>query len=184
MKLTSSIITKGTSSVIITDEELYQFNKTDQSEGRITEARLYEQAAIDRFARECQVYIGNYTGQYKAPCFFNISIQETPVLSLNHIKYFDESNVEQTLNDSEYYYNINDGVLKIQFTGTMPAVYDRPDAVNISFTLGYLSATIPSIIKHAIIQSVTYWFNNPEEASRNYPTSFDRVINQFRRNWV
>lgn len=186
MRLTASIVTKSSDSVIIPDSELYLYNKTDQSEGRLLEARTYEQSAINRFKEEAQVYIGNFDGVINLHDFKDIIIDVTPVREVTSIQYYDEENEIQTLDTSKYYVQINDGICRIMMLSdqTFPEKATRPDAVKINFTCGYTSQTIPALIKHAIIMHVTYWFNNPEEVGRSYPTSFDRVINQYRNNWV
>jgi uncharacterized phiE125 gp8 family phage protein len=130
-----------------------------------------------------ELYIKAATGQCEAFCsrsflstvwyaFFDIfpycpRLTYGPVDPSNVVvKYYDESNVEQTLATTEY--KIKDGGdfgrTAIEFDGTIPAIYDRPNAVTVEYTVGY--TTIPSEIKAAVlIQAATLFeFRTDQQA--------------------
>jgi hypothetical protein len=63
-----------------------------------------------------------------------------PLITVSGITYFDTDNASQTLGTSNYTVETGaDGAARIIWTSTatIPAVYDRPDAITITFTTGY-----------------------------------------------
>ena len=110
----------------------------------------------------------------------HIDIPRPPTMSIDSVKYFDLSNVEQTLASTEYifidggdsdysYLQAADGV-------TLPDTYPRADAVRIRFTAGYsydsdasppqfADQNVPEIVNQAILLLVGTYFENREQAS-------------------
>lgn len=190
MYLSPNIITKAQLQVL-TDSELYLLLKSDSSEGRITEARAYEASAISRFARDASYYIGAHTMAVVSTNWCSGTIAANPVSTTGLVvTYYDSTDQVQTLDAGNYYLEANDGLVTIKFTfkalnNAAPALFDRPDAVKISFNAGHSTATtVDPLVKHAIMQHVAYWFDKPEEANHRYQTSFDIVINNFRLTWI
>lgn len=73
----------------------------------------------------------------------SIKLYRPPVVSVSHVKYYDASNVLQTLDASNYFVT-DDQVPELKFvTGfAAPTVYDRADAVRIEYTAGYANAAL------------------------------------------
>ncbi len=83
-----------------------------------------------------------------------ILLERTPLASVTHVKYYDASDVLQTLSASAYY------VLTVSTPGRIclkdgekwPTTSNRPDAVEITFTAGASSASaVPPTLRHAIL---------------------------------
>lgn len=69
-----------------------------------------------------------------------------PLLGITSITYYDTANASQTLASSNYHVELStEGFGRIVWAtdATLPAVYDRPDAIVVTFTTGYTSDTIP-----------------------------------------
>ncbi len=100
-----------------------------------------------------------------------------PLIAVSSIAYYDTDNASQTLNSSNYASEIGaDGAGRIIWTSTatIPAVYDRPDAITITFTTGYTSldsttAPLPPVALQAMKTRLTVEFNQePPEVIKLY----------------
>lgn len=79
-----------------------------------------------------------------------ISINKSDITAISSVKYYDQSNTQQTLSTSDYQTAIQGRPYSIQLT-TVPQVYNRLEAMVIRFTLGYTNAAaVPEDIKTAI----------------------------------
>lgn len=85
-----------------------------------------------------------------------------PAWEIESVEYFDESNAQQTLPSSEYYLSMQTTPARIKLMPgkSWPTVYDRPDAVKIT----YISGDAPESIKHAITLLVAHWYEHREAA--------------------
>jgi hypothetical protein len=186
MYLSPSIITK-TNLAVLTDDEIYLLLKTDVSEGRISEARIYEASAIRQLAKEAQYFIGDYEMLIISKNWLSFKIAARPVhQDTLQVQYYDTDNAIQTLDAENYYLEVHDDTIKIMFTSNpMPELYDRIDAVKVSFNAGVTDVEeIDALAKHAIMQNIAYWFDKPEAVNQRFETSFDRVINILRLCWI
>lgn len=90
-------------------------------------------------------------------------IHKNPVQSVAHVKYYDENNVLQTLDTSKYQVETSIEPATIRIL-EYPAVYDRPDAIQIQFTAGYGAAsTVPKNIIAAILLQTAHLFEHRED---------------------
>ena len=189
MYLKPNVLTRSNLAVL-TDAEIYLLLKTDLSEGRITEARAYEAAAIRQIAKEAQYYIGSHTMQVVSKGFVAGNLAANPVVSGSIVvKYYDATDTDQTLDSNLVLKQTHDGTISISYlfdsTNVAPTLSTRQDAVRVSFTAGITDAnTVDPLIKHAIMQNIAYWFDKPEAVNARFETSFDRVINNFRLSWI
>lgn len=82
-------------------------------------------------------------------------IKHPPVTAVTHIKYYDSSNVLQTLNASNYEVQLTEAgfaVISYSATATLPTLYDRTGAVIVTYAAGYASAAVaPAAAKSAIL---------------------------------
>ena len=175
-------------STILSEEERYLYTKSDADQGRDAEVILYESMALERFRREAQVYVGNHTMKWAGACFRDCRVGVYPVRNTEAdpilIQYYDADNELQTLASSYYSIMPSDRSTAIVFGNGLPSVYDRPDAVQMTFKVGYSAAEVPALIKQAVVQQVAYWFDKPAEANKRFQTTFDYVIDIMRLTWV
>jgi hypothetical protein len=189
MYLKPNILTRSNLAVL-SDDEIYLLLKTDVAEGRITEARAYEAAAIRQIAKEAQYYIGSHTMQVVSSCFVAGNLAANPVVADTvQVKYLDKDDAEQTLAAERILKQPHDGTINISYlfdsTNVAPTLSTRQDAVRINFTAGITEVDkVDPLIKHAIMQNIAYWFDKPEAVNARFETSFDRVINNFRLCWI
>ena len=82
-------------------------------------------------------------------------LRHPPVLSLTSITYYDSDNASQTLSSSYYSTTITaEGFAHVEFTpsAVLPSLYDRQDAVAVTYATGYSSAdAAPAAAKYAIV---------------------------------
>lgn len=88
------------------------------------------------------------------PSCRRLELPLAPLSSVVSVKYFDASNVEQTVSASDYQINtrVVPGFIELQPVATWPATYERIDAVTIEFIAGY-AADAPELatIKQAAL---------------------------------
>lgn len=87
-----------------------------------------------------------------------------PASAVASVEYYDESNTLQAL--SGWSLLSDSGGSFVYFAGDIPATYDRPDAVVVTYTAGYSDAnSIPHSLRLAIVQMVSAWYETREGAS-------------------
>lgn len=96
-----------------------------------------------------------------------IRLYRAPVLRVTGVQFLDADNAMQTLDAAEWYVT-DDELPDVRFTAgfSRPMLYDRPDAVRISYVAGYppagsppdsqadYSAAVPDVLKDAILLTV------------------------------
>jgi len=98
----------------------------------------------------------------------NIYIPFSPLASITHIKYYDTSNVQQTITSTEYDVDIisEPGLVKLSAAATSgwPALYNRPNAIVVRFVAGYgaASTNVPETIRAAIKLLISHFYENRE----------------------
>lgn len=88
-----------------------------------------------------------------------VTLSKAPVVQASIVvKYFDQDNALQTLAASEYKINNGgrDGMTSILFDGTIPGVYNKPQAVYIEYQAGY--SEIPKKILAGILEQASDYF--------------------------
>lgn len=94
-----------------------------------------------------------------------------PLQSVTHVKYYDVDGVQQTLSTDLYRVmtgGTDGGWIEQATTATWPAVYDRPDAIEIRFVAGYgaTAADVPTPIRHAMLLAIGDQWANRGDAER------------------
>lgn len=106
-----------------------------------------------------------------------------PVQQITSVKYSDTANAEQTLDAASY--SLFDGSIVLANGVSFPSVYDRPDAVRVTFVAGYgAAAAVPAPIKQAILLMVGHWYGVREAAVQprleDVPFGVDALIAPYR----
>lgn len=116
-----------------------------------------------------------------------IRLPLAPVQSVTSITYYDGANASQTLDSASYhlasdaagaYIALNEGY-------GWPGVYNRPDAVTVTFVAGYgAAADVPSAIKAVIKLLVGHWYEHREAAGEpmtELPLAAASLLAPYRR---
>ena len=88
-----------------------------------------------------------------------------PLQSVTFVKYYDDTNVQQTLSASNYYLPAftSPARLELATTATIPGHYDRPDAWQIEYIVGVTSPELlPVPLQLAIRMLVAHWHEHRE----------------------
>lgn len=115
-----------------------------------------------------------------------------PNVSAATLKYFDESNVEQTVGAGNYdlYDDARGSFLKLKDAYGYPAAYsDRLDRIRATLTAGYGTASsVPKALKQAILLLVGHYYENREFVAigtgidvREIPETVAALIANYRR---
>lgn len=82
-----------------------------------------------------------------------------PLIAVSSITYYDADNASQTLDAENYEVELSTnggGVLRWTSTATVPAIYDRTDAITVTFTAGYADANaVPPVVLQAMKTKLT-----------------------------
>ena len=114
-----------------------------------------------------------------------------PLQSITSVKYYDASNVQQTLASSEYLTitSLLPGRLEWSATVTYPSTYLRPDAVEVIYVAGYTdAANVPPPLVQAVLMLVGHWHANREAAivsaiSKEVEFSVQALCQPYRLFW-
>jgi uncharacterized phiE125 gp8 family phage protein len=117
------------------------------------------------------------TWEWKLPRFPRrqvVELPKAPLISVASVKYYDGSNVLQTLDSSVYRVHAyagekaEPGKLELAYGEVYPTTYAREDAVVIRFDCGYgaTAAAVPAGIRTAILLYVEEMFRNRGQATR------------------
>lgn len=132
---------------------------------------------------------GQYLDEFPSEDY--IEVKFPPLSSVTHVKYYDTSNVLQTLSSSDYEVDTisEPGIIRLVPTASWPGTYDKLNAVIITFIAGYgaASTNVPELIRGAIKLLISHFFENREAinvgvaivAEIPIPKAIDDIFNQF-----
>jgi len=93
-----------------------------------------------------------------------IYLDRSPLLSVDSVKYYDSSETLVTMDPSLYYVLLKGepGAMVLKATSSWPDVFDRPDAVQITFTAGHgtVSTSVPAVLRSAVLLFVKHLYDN------------------------
>lgn len=109
-----------------------------------------------------------------------ILLPRPPTVSVESIKYFDEDNVEATVDPSTYFVDVDSTPARIVLNSgeSWPSVTLRPiKAVIISYTAGYgAAADVPERVKDAIYLYCNYRYENRIAEDGTIPRAFYDIL--------
>jgi len=117
----------------------------------------------------------------------------TPVVSITSIEYYDSTETLQELDTEDFdLFGDEDNAFIRPKTGiTWPSVYDRPDAIMVTFVAGFGVSPdyIPENIKQAIRLLCCHWFENREAVvvgsiTSELPMGVEALLNISRKGWI
>jgi uncharacterized phiE125 gp8 family phage protein len=111
-----------------------------------------------------------------------------PLQSVTSIQYYDASNVNQTLPTSSYRAQPTtrgEGSLYFDNAASLPALYDREDAIRIRFVAGYgFAEDVPDDLRVAVSLLAADWYKHREAttpgAAKEIPIGVERIIEKNR----
>lgn len=164
--LTNTLVTPGATEIVSLDEfkKHIRWDESDDSEDSLM--TVY----IESATRQAENFTGRtfLTGAWTTTVdkfYSQVTLDIAPVdLTSLVVKYYDSDDALQTLPASNYKARIRNDQVVIEFTGSLPTLYDKYNAVVFEFDAGYDS--VPDPIKNAImIQAAGYFENRQSEQS-------------------
>jgi len=114
-----------------------------------------------------------------------IYLPKRPVQSITHIKYYDSGNVQQTLSTNIYDLDPACRAVRLKNLEVWPSVYDRWDAIVITYVAGYSAQyNVPAIAKQAMLLLIGYYFdaNRGENDRSNDQRAYEALVAKFMRS--
>jgi uncharacterized phiE125 gp8 family phage protein len=148
------LITPTTLSPVTLSEAKAHLKVTSTDEDTLIQ--LYLDAAIKRVENYRQAPIMSSEWELYAKTWeYNFNLQKHPVTAINSVKYYDDSNVLQTLSSSNYRLHDFRQPCRVEFDSNNfdgPSTYDREWPIVVNFQAGYAAASgVPANIKHAVL---------------------------------
>lgn len=116
-----------------------------------------------------------------------IYLPKRPVASITSVKYYDTSNVQQTLATTVYGLDSANRAVRLKYLQDWPTtVLDRWDAWEITYVCGYASvALVPAIAKQAMLLLVAHNFENRDmimSESLQTLSVYEALVKRFMRS--
>lgn len=176
------------SNLVISVQELKDYLRVDSSvddtmlEAFINAATSQIEARLNRPLRSQRWF---YYIDYSDLTTGLIYVNKAPVTAITSIQYYDSNNTLQTLSSSNYFASLSSNPCKIKVM-TLPNIYNRLDAVKVTFTAGYSSVSdIPKDIKQALKFMCGHWYENRQDAitgtiAQDMPMSSQFLLEPYR----
>lgn len=108
-----------------------------------------------------------------------IELKKTPVASITSVSYYDASNADQVVSNTNYQTDLSSVPARIIFNDSysIPTPYDRFDAVRVRFVCGVAQAAVPFNIKQVVKLLVAHFYENrTPEVTGSITAKFDLTI--------
>ncbi len=114
-----------------------------------------------------------------------IYIPKAPVSAITSVKYYDTTNVEQTLATSVYktFLDREPAEIRLKKSQQWPFLYGEQGVITVRFVAGYGAAAtaVPESLKAAMLLLVSDWFENRdgERPTNTTPRAYDALIQKY-----
>lgn len=118
----------------------------------------------------------------------SVKLPVTPVTALTSVTYYDEDDVQQTLDTANFYLFKDDdqAFIEPKSGNDWPSTFDRPDAISITFAAGF--TTVPENLKQAALLLVGLYDLDRAAATSvkvtELPLGVESLINLDRVGWI
>lgn len=118
------------------------------------------------------------------PCGLEpIYLPRSPVSSVTSLKYYDTSNVQQTLATTVYKTILDREPAEIRLKNSQqwPSLYGEPGVVTIRFVCGYAATAVPKSLQQAMLLLIGSWFENREAEQKGgmVTSAYDALISKW-----
>lgn len=169
------LVTEPTEEPVTVDEAKDWLRITDESEdyliaSLIVAARQYAETFLQRA-------IVSQTWELGLDDFPSNGVIKLPfpnLISVSSVKYYDDTNVQQTLSSDNYLVITNSlpGQVELKYGFVWPSTYTRSNAVLVEFVAGYGdSSLVPDGLKTAILSLVAHYFENRQPVAEGISLS-------------
>lgn len=90
-----------------------------------------------------------------------IYLPRSPVASITHVKYYDTTGSQQTLNTSVYKTLLSrePAEIRLKHSQQWPSLYGEPGVVEVRMVCGYAITAVPGVLKQAVLLQVHNMFD-------------------------
>ena len=149
--------------------------------GRSLITRTVQQFLDTSAATLDPLYEGMRTGVLARPYANYIELAASPVISVTSVNYYNDSDTQSTWATSNYYVdNVSDlGRIYLRDGGTFPTDLRAANGLEINYTAGFGTARsdIPSDLKLAMLQYMTFAYEHRGEQEGNAPPMLPKILN-------
>ena len=91
-----------------------------------------------------------------------ILLPNGPIISVTHVKYYDEDDTLQTLSSNDYWVDSDSDIGRIVVETSWPSTYTKPNAVVVTYSAGYgpLKTDVPAPLRKAILLILGHLYEN------------------------
>jgi len=183
---TSLMSVTGTSVLPLADAKTWLRVDSDDEDALITSLINVSVGAVQSYIGRAMVTITDF--EFYLPDFINTNLPVGPLTSIRSIKYFDQGNVEKTLDSSLYWFEAGSPTQpKIFFKQPLPSVYDyRAQPVTITCNVGVKASGLPHAIKHAVRLLLSQYYDQRENfivgtvVSKELPNGIKALLSPYR----
>lgn len=136
-----------------------------------------EEELLRAYLKAAQAWVEDYAGRALLTQTWQVSLPDfpdrlwlpraAPLQSVTFVKYYDASNVLQTLSSSSYVVPAfaEPACVVLADTYSWPDVYDRPDAVRVEYVCGWDDpADVPANLVQAVLLLVGHYYEHREHS--------------------
>lgn len=143
-------------------------------------------AAREKLERDASVITTNRTVVEKMACFpvgYSWRLTQRPPVSITHIKYYDTANSLTTLSSANYSLDADRRLVQLGSTVSLPSVYDRWDAVQITYVAGHGEdgSFVPEVYKQLCKLLVENFFEDRHKDSGKLIECYENLIRPYVR---
>ena len=141
-------------------------------------------SATDEVQRDTGLYLCRQTVRVKTDEICDgMQLQGHPIISITSIKYYDASNVQQTLATSVYNFDTAHRRIYLKYTQVWPVAIARWDAWEITYLVGYADQdSVPQLAKKACLQLIANdFYDRGDMIKESEQHKYERTINKLRR---
>lgn len=166
---------------------------TAEAKAQLNITHDHQDSLIDAYILSAKQQIENYTSRslniYEVTAttiqwLRKIVLEQTPAKSDVVVQYYDEANSLTTLDASNYtVLNNESGEPMVYFHefSDLPTVYDRVDAIVITYDVGYATADVPEPFKQYVKLVVTHFYENRSDSADRFPRFADSLLRPYKK---
>lgn len=182
-----TVITGPTTEPVTLSEAKKQLFLAESDTSQDVELLARIQAAREQWENDTDSVSFTQTLSVNAPSFAGreIVLPSRPIQSVTHVKYYDDSNVLQTLSSANYSLDAKERTIRLAWSATWPTTYIRWDAVVVTYVAGYASvAVIPQVVKQAMLLLIAYYHygNRGDNDRPNDMRAYEALVTRFMRS--
>ena len=115
--------------------------------------------------------------------FSSLKLARSPVASVSSVKYYDLSNVQQTLSSAVYSVDLQRAWVRLAVDQSWPDIETRWDCVEVTYVCGVAQSAVPEIYKQAVLLLAAHYFENRDmiDVPATMP-AYDALIGRVKRN--